>query len=524
MMNFDFSNLLEQTKDNLGIREVKKTEEEIQFEEEEDAYNVNINGENDDEDLPLAFIKYPANAIDIFNPEQRTILDNQYNNLVFSKNTINSSGMVTDIKEFQITTMNIFFRLNCSNIDMDILKQNICCRCNILECKGNMCEEYTPTNKNDINKYRSIITVSNHGYTETIPMKIPKQFATQHAYNQHTCYVQIPDKRVIPGYKKLIQIKKKRLIVFRPSNVKIFKDGSITILGTKSFDHSLHIAKNILNELNRINKKHPGFISFEKKKPKEPKDTKKANIKDKTRSNSNVSITSDASSNTTATTDTEDVTTTEDTIKDYGENVNDEDGAIDLSIVPKKKRKRKKARLCRREDGSKNYKIHLLNATYYIDLRINRSKLHKIMITKYNVYPEQCEFKPDNHSAVIIKFNWNLDNKYNGKFGLCCCTRRCVGKGPAATGQGNSHCKIISIKVFESGSISFMGAGSLEQLNDCYHFINSILDAEYHNIRMEPKKPKQKRHVINAPKKRITIKKNQIKNIETYNKLREATI
>lgn len=522
MMNFDFSNLLKQTKDNLGIKEVKKTEDEIQFEEEEDAYNANINGEDDDEDLPLAFIKYPADAIDIFNPEQREILDNQYNNLVFSKNTVNSSGMVTDIKEFQITTMNIFFRLNCTNIDMDILKQHICSQCNILECKGNMCEEYTPTNKNDINKYKSTITVSNDGYTETIPMKIPKQFATQHAYNQHTCYVQIPDKRVIPGYKKLIQIKKKRLIVFRPSNVKIFKDGSITILGTKSFNHSLYIAKNILNELNRINKKNPGFLSFEKKEPKDA--TKKTKIKDKTRSNSNESVTSNSSSNTTdttTTTDTEDTATTENS----SENANiDEDKTIDLSIVPKKKRKLKKVRLCRREDGSKNFKIHLLNATYYINLRINRSKLHKIMITKYNVYPEQCEFKPDNHSAVIIKFNWNLDNKYNGKFGLCCCTRRCVGKGPGATGRGNSHCKIISIKVFESGSISFMGAGSLEQLNDCYHFINSILDAEYHNIRMEPKKLKQKRSATKAPKKRITIKRHQIKNIGTYNKLRVTNI
>ena len=265
MMNFDFSNLLKQTKDNLGIKEVKKTDEEIQFEEEEDAYNANINGENDDEDLPLAFIKYPVDAIDIFNPEQRAILDNQYDNLVFSENTINSSGIVTDMKEFQITTMNIFFRLNCTNIDMEILKQNICPRCNIIECKGNMCEEYIPTNKNDLNKYRSTITVSNHGYTETIPMKIPKQFATQHAYNQHTCYVQIPDKRVIPGYKTLIQIKKKRLIAFRPSNVKIFKDGSITILGTKSFKHSLHIAKNILDELNRINKKTLDFYHLKKK-------------------------------------------------------------------------------------------------------------------------------------------------------------------------------------------------------------------------------------------------------------------
>ena len=323
MMNFDFSNLLKQTKDNLGIKEVKKTDEEIQFEEEEDAYNANINGENDDEDLPLAFIKYPVDAIDIFNPEQRAILDNQYDNLVFSENTINSSGIVTDMKEFQITTMNIFFRLNCTNIDMEILKQNICPRCNIIECKGNMCEEYIPTNKNDLNKYRSTITVSNHGYTETIPMKIPKQFATQHAYNQHTCYVQIPDKRVIPGYKTLIQIKKKRLIAFRPSNVKIFKDGSITILGTKSFKHSLHIAKNILDELNRINKKNPGFLSFEKKESKVTK------IKDKKRSNSNESILSSSLSSNTTT-------------QDSNENMNDINETIDISIVLKKKKKRRK--------------------------------------------------------------------------------------------------------------------------------------------------------------------------------------
>jgi hypothetical protein len=488
----DFSAILQQTKEELGIEEIIKTEEEIQFEDEEDAYNTNIHCEEEHINH-LDSIIYPPGITDMFDPKQRATLDEQYKHVTFTSNTINRIGTVTAIKEFQITNILIFFRLNCTAIDMTILENQMCQKCHILCCRGDMCEDYKSTNKNDADKYRCAITVERDGFREVIPVKRGGQFG-----NQYSCYVQIDNKRIVPGYHNLIQIKKKRRTLFQPNTVKIFKDGSITVLGAKSFDHSLHVVRNILNELNRINKIYPSFISFEQK----------TDLKDTDKDNKSVIQTNPPL-------DPEPHPSTSGS-KSKSDTIDLQD---DTHIITKKK-KLKKVRLYRRPDGSKEYNIHLLNATYYIDFRIDRAKFHKILINKYNILKCQCEFHPDNHSAVIIKFNWNLDNKYNGKFGLCSCTRPCVGKGSEATGQGNSHCKVISIKVFGSGSISFMGANKFEQLADCYHFINSILDMEYYNIRMKPKKIEPKRKTVKAPKKRITIKKHQIMNIDTYNTLK----
>jgi hypothetical protein len=178
---------------------------------------------------------------------------------------------------------------------------------------------------------------------------------------------------------------------------------------------------------------------------------------------------------------------------------------------------------------------HLINATYYVDFNIDREKLHKLLINKYGLSNCQCCYRPDNYPAVSIKFYWNMDNKYNGKFGICNCTRCCNGKG---NGKGNGQCRSITITVFESGSISFMGARHEEQLTDCYHFINSILNMEYTEIYKKPPtiiKPKRKKmlkikktpkiKIKKAPKqkklkKRIKIKKTTIKNIKVYHQLK----
>jgi hypothetical protein len=117
---------------------------------------------------------------------------------------------------------------------------------------------------------------------------------------------------------------------------------------------------------------------------------------------------------------------------------------------------------------------------------------------------------------VPIKFYWNSDNRYNGKFGKCTCNRTCNGKG---TGQGNGQCKAITITVFESGSISFMGAKHKEQLTDCYHFINSILNMEYENVFKERCKPVVKKTSKKRYPKRIKIHMDQISNLGVWKKL-----
>ena len=170
-------------------------------------------------------------------------------------------------------------------------------------------------------------------------------------------------------------------------------------------------------------------------------------------------------------------------------------------------------------DKSITYDTHLINATYYTDFKINRSELHRALVNKYGITKNQCDFRPNAYPAVPIKFYWNEDNRFNGKFGKCTCTRSCNGKG---TGKGNGNCKAITITVFESGSISFMGAKHKEQLSDCYHFINSILNMEYDLVfkekckEIKPKSPKSPKSPKYKYSKRLKISTKQIANFDIY--------
>ena len=85
-------------------------------------------------------------------------------------------------------------------------------------------------------------------------------------------------------------------------------------------------------------------------------------------------------------------------------------------------------------DNSISYDTHLINATYYVDFKINRAELHKTLGNKYGITKNQCDYRPNAYPAVPIKFYWNEDNRFNGKFGKCTCTKTCNGKG---IGKGN---------------------------------------------------------------------------------------
>ena len=144
-----------------------------------------------------------------------------------------------------------------------------------------------------------------------------------------------------------------------------------------------------------------------------------------------------------------------------------------------------------------------------------------MLVNKYGISGKQCDYRPNAYPAVPIKFCWNKDNKFNGKFGKCTCTRVCNGKG---CGEGNGNCKSITINVFESGSISIMGAKDKEQLGDCYHFINSILNMEYDKIYKRPSEDIRNKTKKKKYPKRIKININQISNYTLHAKLTSIII
>jgi TATA-box binding protein (TBP) (component of TFIID and TFIIIB) len=93
-----------------------------------------------------------------------------------------------------------------------------------------------------------------------------------------------------------------------------------------------------------------------------------------------------------------------------------------------------------------NLKICMINSNFNIDFKIDRGKLYDILLTdKYD-----CTFDPIIHACVNIKYN-------------------------------NPE-KIISIFVFESGSIIITGARNSLQIIDAYNFINKYLLSHYFTI------------------------------------------
>ena len=118
------------------------------------------------------------------------------------------------------------------------------------------------------------------------------------------------------------------------------------------------------------------------------------------------------------------------------------------------------------------FKIALINSDYNISYNVNRAALHKILSLKYNVSStfDACEYP-----GVNIKMFWNKNNIMGNTFtGKCACHKKCIGKG---NGNGEGQCKIVTIFVFQSGSIMITGARCIEQIYSGYHFINSIFES-----------------------------------------------
>ncbi|ARF09397.1 TATA box binding protein [Indivirus ILV1] len=98
-------------------------------------------------------------------------------------------------------------------------------------------------------------------------------------------------------------------------------------------------------------------------------------------------------------------------------------------------------------DNIYNVRIRMINSDFDIGFLVNRKKLHEILTTK----GVKNTFEPSIHAGTIIKYNY--DDK-----------------------------DIISIFVFESGSIIITGAKKREHLVEAYKYITTQLYENYDKI------------------------------------------
>lgn len=161
-----------------------------------------------------------------------------------------------------------------------------------------------------------------------------------------------------------------------------------------------------------------------------------------------------------------------------------------------------------KEATIKKMKIVLINSDYKANFRINQKKLHPLIVNKYNIF---STFEPTIYPGVKSMYYWNTAYKDYPIKGKCYCTKTCNGKG---NGDGDGNCKKVTTAVFQSGSVLITGGRSLEQINDGYNFINTILKNEFNEIRKKKAKFVEEQELVKSsvkdPIKRIKLKKSMI--------------
>lgn len=118
------------------------------------------------------------------------------------------------------------------------------------------------------------------------------------------------------------------------------------------------------------------------------------------------------------------------------------------------------------------YKIQLINSDYRMGFEIKREKLFEIIIDDYE---NLCSFEPCIYQGVKLQYFWNSIIPTEQRDGVCRCTTNCFLKKKSGTGHGDSNCKKITIALFASGATIITGSQNINQINDCYSFINKVV-------------------------------------------------
>ena len=130
-----------------------------------------------------------------------------------------------------------------------------------------------------------------------------------------------------------------------------------------------------------------------------------------------------------------------------------------------------------------NYKIQLINTDYKIGFEVKRENLFKTILIDYD---NVCSYEPCIYPGVKMQYFWNTNNPL--KNGICnCVSKKCYKKKKSGDGDGDGNCKKITISVFQSGCCIITGSQFVQQIEDCYAYINKIL---YDNIEKVEKKNK----------------------------------
>lgn len=127
-----------------------------------------------------------------------------------------------------------------------------------------------------------------------------------------------------------------------------------------------------------------------------------------------------------------------------------------------------------------NFRIHLINSDFKVDMQIRRDLLYKVLVDEYKAI---CTYEPCIYPGVKLQYYLNKDNSTNlpiTEQGVCPCAGYCDGKGDGTT---TDKCKKITISVFQSGCILITGVTSIRHIEIGYEFITTILKTHANDVK-----------------------------------------
>ena len=135
-----------------------------------------------------------------------------------------------------------------------------------------------------------------------------------------------------------------------------------------------------------------------------------------------------------------------------------------------------------RDDASigllEQYKIQMINTDFKLNFKVDRSKLYDVVRDEYSL---SSSFEPCIYPGVVIKLFCRAgagNGGSNKTDGACHCAAPCVGKGSCEA----AACKLVTVIVFESGSIIITGGQHMQHVEQAYAFICGVF--RKHDVRL----------------------------------------
>jgi len=139
------------------------------------------------------------------------------------------------------------------------------------------------------------------------------------------------------------------------------------------------------------------------------------------------------------------------------------------------------------------FTTRMINSDYTIGKAIRRDRLYQLLVETYGLW---SSYEPTIYQGVNTKFFWNKSRPAGTPPGICVCPNPCEGDG---SGYKTGDCKKITISPFRTGSIIITGAKHIEQLEDAYTFINSVLTKHAEHVLRDDQDSLIKKKTVPTP-------------------------